>query len=724
VERRSSSTDSLQIQGRNRRSSPIGLGLPRQLVPENQLPPPVPSKRQSVSSPFPTAPSTRSNSPAHKISFAEPEDGEERGREMPQERRQKVRRARSLSGIFKSANLEPVISTTPDQKEKEKDEKGGVLEWLGVKKTVKRRQSETHLRQPHTASSPSEQPVPRVPSPAPRVSNDSRKGKSPHGSFNDLTGLRRESRDSQRQSRSSSRNANPVPNPKSQPMSTTGSSSKLGSLFSRRASKHPDGQSPSPPASLPSATLSPRDASARSSFSLPPFDAAVSPIYPNSGPWMSSPSTEIEEMLFSPVRPWMDGTEPQQPQRSARSSFSSPPPVQENRQAEPKAQQDGRARSHSDAPQPSADTAQANHLRPESPSLGSRLASSLSSSPSAPGRPKMGNRANSGNAAIIDRMKTVFARSSSRQRASTLLPNAHGHGQGYVDEFGSMRSSSEWPSPSNVSSISSSPRTTQDRLSADEPSGLDDRLRVGSNRSSVASSSSRPEPTRSLVSRARPRASTVSVGPTTQAFIPASPVMYPAAATPPRRRPSAIRKLSNTLLGGSTKVSSSPKSSSLFPLPPRSSGSVSSGLTASGFTWDETSSAGNSMSPRPSFGSIAPQTTLNIKQLSTRLIEESAEDYVRRISSTIPRNEIAGVLATSNDPFYAEAMRLYMTKFDFTHQPLDIALRQLLMHMSLPKETQQIDRVVEAFAVRYEQCEPGLFKDKGESFLWVTRKSC
>ena len=56
-----------------------------------------------------------------------------------------------------------------------------------------------------------------------------------------------------------------------------------------------------------------------------------------------------------------------------------------------------------------------------------------------------------------------------------------------------------------------------------------------------------------------------------------------------------------------------------------------------------------------------------------------------------------------------------MTKFDFTHQPLDVALRQLLMHMSLPKETQQIDRVVEALAVRYEQCEPGLFKDKGES---------
>jgi hypothetical protein len=771
VERRSSSSDSLQIQGRSRsrsqtqtqRSSPIGLGLPRQLVPENQLPPPVPSKRQSVSSPFPSAPTTRSNSPAHKISFAEPEtpDGEDRGRpEMPTERRQKIRRARSLSGIFKSAASapEPVRSTTPDPKEKE-EQKGGVLEWLGVKKTIKRRQSETHLRQP-TVPSPSEPPIPRFPSPAPRISGDSRNsigngngnGRTPNGSYTDLSGLRRESRDSQRPTRPSSRNANtntnskPILNPKSQPMSTTGSSSKLGSLFSRRASKHPEGQSPSPPASLLSNTLSPRDASARSSFSLPPFDPVVSPIYPTSGPWMSSPGTETEEMLFSPegsnwgpgIRPWMDGTEPQQQpaaQRSARSSFSSPPPVVPNGQAEVKGQgggQDGRARSHSDAPQPSATTVQENnHLRPDSPSLGlgSRLATSLSSSPSNPGRPKMGNRANSGNAAIIDRMKTVFARNSSRQRASTLLPDAHNHihGQGVVDEFGSMRNSNEWPSPSNISSISSSPRTMQERLSSDDPGqtglGLQDgeRLRVGSNRSSVASTStsSRPiEPsTRSLVSRARPRASTVSVGPTTQAFIPASPVMYPAAATPPRRRPSAIRKLSNTLLGATAKVSSSPKSSSLFPSPPRSSGSVSSGLTASGFHWDETSSIGTSTSPRPSFGSIAPSPgppSLSVKQLAARNTEESAEDYVRRISSTIPRNEIAGILATSNDPFYTEAMRLYMTKFDFTHQPLDIALRQLLMHMSLPKETQQIDRVVEAFAVRYEQCEPGLFKDKGE----------
>lgn len=56
-----------------------------------------------------------------------------------------------------------------------------------------------------------------------------------------------------------------------------------------------------------------------------------------------------------------------------------------------------------------------------------------------------------------------------------------------------------------------------------------------------------------------------------------------------------------------------------------------------------------------------------------------------------------------------------MAQFDFTRLALDVALRMLLMRMSLPKETQQIDRVIEAFSQRYETCEPGLFGTKGES---------
>jgi hypothetical protein len=827
--RRTSSNDSRPGGRTNGRTgSPIGLGLPT-LRPSglSDLPPPVPEKRQSVSSPMPT----RSSSPAQKISFLEPQEIilDERGRTavtQTDEKRQKVRRARSLSGIFKSSPVipspSPVASrpTTPDPTEKEESGKstggGGVLEWLGVRKTVKRRQSETHLRQNNKAgiiTSPAESAqAPRVSSPAPRGSTDSHaysaRGRNSQGSFGDLTSLDRNTSSPDLQSgrgqssRPSSRTSNSQsttrPAVATIPTSSSTSSSKLGSLFSRRqTSKRSEGISPSAPASLPSNSgISPRDsgvASSRSSFSLPPFDPVVSPIYPNSGPWMASPAaeTDAEEMLFSPEggsnwgpgrRPWMDGTEQQaQSQRSNRSSFSSPPLGSLPEQSTPhqglatgavplKPVQEGRMRSHSDAPQPSAIAIA--ESRPMSGSGGSaeisspgpRMAASLHSSPVSPGRPKLGNRANSGNAAIIDRMKTVFARSSSRQRASTLLPERQPNSQyTYTDEFGQLRTSSEWPSNgSSISGTGSSPRHSQGRPSADDPSqpqhsilGLQDaerrRERMSteterSKRSSVASSQSGNQSIRlpssdirregSLVSRARPRASTVSVGPTTQAFVPSlePPVIYPAAATPPRRRPSAIRKLSNTLLGAGSKSStSSPKSTSLFPLPPRSSGSLSSSLNNSGFHWEEPTPApggtGTSASPRPSMGSFtAPSASistssasttggtgpiLNLKQIAARDGDESADDYVRRVSLAVPRNEIAGVLATSSDEFHIEALRQYMTRFDFLHQPLDVALRQLLMHMSLPKETQQIDRVVEAFAVRYEQCEPDLFRHKG-----------
>ena len=61
----------------------------------------------------------------------------------------------------------------------------------------------------------------------------------------------------------------------------------------------------------------------------------------------------------------------------------------------------------------------------------------------------------------------------------------------------------------------------------------------------------------------------------------------------------------------------------------------------------------------------------------------------------------------------SQALQLFMRQLDFKHTSLDVALRILLMRMSLPKETQQIDRIIEAFATRYEECEPGLFLNKG-----------
>lgn len=60
---------------------------------------------------------------------------------------------------------------------------------------------------------------------------------------------------------------------------------------------------------------------------------------------------------------------------------------------------------------------------------------------------------------------------------------------------------------------------------------------------------------------------------------------------------------------------------------------------------------------------------------------------------------------------------MYINQFDFVNDPLDVALRKLLMEVGLPRETQQIDRVIEAFAVRYRQCNVDLFISEGMVFL-------
>lgn len=68
----------------------------------------------------------------------------------------------------------------------------------------------------------------------------------------------------------------------------------------------------------------------------------------------------------------------------------------------------------------------------------------------------------------------------------------------------------------------------------------------------------------------------------------------------------------------------------------------------------------------------------------------------------------------SGDPFYSQALQVYIDRFDFKNNPLDVALRRLLMDVGLPRETQQIDRVMEAFASRYSKCNPGLFVADGD----------
>jgi Sec7-like guanine-nucleotide exchange factor len=75
----------------------------------------------------------------------------------------------------------------------------------------------------------------------------------------------------------------------------------------------------------------------------------------------------------------------------------------------------------------------------------------------------------------------------------------------------------------------------------------------------------------------------------------------------------------------------------------------------------------------------------------------------------------------SGESFYTNALKAYIDRFEFDSDPLDVALRKLLMDVGLPRETQQIDRVMEAFASRYLICNRSLFTSDGMfSFLLET----
>lgn len=83
--------------------------------------------------------------------------------------------------------------------------------------------------------------------------------------------------------------------------------------------------------------------------------------------------------------------------------------------------------------------------------------------------------------------------------------------------------------------------------------------------------------------------------------------------------------------------------------------------------------------------------------------------YLERLESAVARSVIAGILSKSADPFAQAVLRSYTRRFPFFTEPIDMSLRKFLLEAELPKETQQVDRVIQAFADRYHECNPGIF---------------
>ncbi|EIW64746.1 uncharacterized protein TRAVEDRAFT_109486, partial [Trametes versicolor FP-101664 SS1] len=122
--------------------------------------------------------------------------------------------------------------------------------------------------------------------------------------------------------------------------------------------------------------------------------------------------------------------------------------------------------------------------------------------------------------------------------------------------------------------------------------------------------------------------------------------------------------------------------------------------------------------PPSSLGSSRPSLSKpSVEIPKPRSDEESPEVYLQRLVEAVSKTEVASILASSSDAFHARALRVYIERFNFVGDPLDVALRKLLMDVGLPRETQQIDRVMEAFAARYVQCNPNLFSSDDHPYI-------
>ena len=88
---------------------------------------------------------------------------------------------------------------------------------------------------------------------------------------------------------------------------------------------------------------------------------------------------------------------------------------------------------------------------------------------------------------------------------------------------------------------------------------------------------------------------------------------------------------------------------------------------------------------------------------------DTPASYLEKLEAAVPRSAMASILCKGADDFSKTCLRKYMRGFSYFGDSIDMSIRKMLMEVELPKETQQIDRLLNGFADRYHECNPGIF---------------
>lgn len=88
--------------------------------------------------------------------------------------------------------------------------------------------------------------------------------------------------------------------------------------------------------------------------------------------------------------------------------------------------------------------------------------------------------------------------------------------------------------------------------------------------------------------------------------------------------------------------------------------------------------------------------------------EQDPKSYLRYLEETFSRTEI-GSLISKRDEFHTQVLEVFMDSLSFENVSIDMALRNLVSILYLPKEGQQIDRIISVFSKRYYEANRKLF---------------
>ncbi len=130
----------------------------------------------------------------------------------------------------------------------------------------------------------------------------------------------------------------------------------------------------------------------------------------------------------------------------------------------------------------------------------------------------------------------------------------------------------------------------------------------------------------------------------------------------------------------------------------------------------------NGSGPATPGSSTSKKNSMQLTREPIIVLPERHEDdtpakYLVRLEEAVSRGVVASVLSKGTDPFSQAVLRSYMRGFGFFGDPMDMAIRKLLMEVELPKETQQIDRCLQGFANRYHECNPGIYASPDQAYF-------